>query len=493
MGRLQGGGRHANGLPDIATEWDAERRRHSRQLFPRDQRARPRRAARERIRRNPVPRRLGLVRVGELGLDLERNPRLPGEVQQRRLVRPAAVLPGATLTARSTPGVGRLGTTAPATGSRTIITVNSNGRWPCHSAGIITRPPTPALAGAIQLGKLGASARTAAAARLNWLRGGSTTCDGERPQPGTPQFRDRPQSSPTQAGRHRVVVAGVRRQAAVPVPGPLESAAVLRVRRRQRHDRDAAHGVRGRQRRHAARLRRRDRRGAPGVHPGRRVPESARADPAHLHAPLSTSTARRRWATRSSPAPGTRCWWAASTRAAAASTRSTSPIRKLQRGECRRHLPVGVHGCRRSRLHLQPPGDRAHGQRPVGRGLRQRLQQRVHGKVGHGRICTSSTSRTAASIRKIDTGVGTPAAQRPGDAGARRPQRRFHRRLRLRRRPARQHVEVRPHEHRPGDWDVAYKSRRRESPLFTAARRRRQSRSRSRPGRKSAAARRARA
>ena len=60
---------------------------------------------------------------------------------------------------------------------------------------------------------------------------------------------------------------------------------------------------------------------------------------------------------------------------------------------------------RRSRLHLQPSGDRAHAQRQVGGGVRQRLQQPPGTGTGHA-FCTSSTSTTARCIRKIDTGAG---------------------------------------------------------------------------------------
>ena len=121
----------------------------------------------------------------------------------------------------------------------------------------------------------------------------------------------------------------------------------------------------------------------------------------------SSSTARRPWATSSSAAPGTPCWSAASTRAARASTRSTSRSRRPSPRRTPTTSYLWEFTNRRSDLglHLQPSGHRAHGQwkwaaisatattiRPGAAVRRRRTTGRAY--------CSSSISRTGVVIRR---------------------------------------------------------------------------------------------
>ena len=295
---------------------------------------------------------------------------------------------------------------------RTIITVNSNGttgvpfRWLNSPAGIDTTRRN-------QL-KLAAENANIRQPRLNWLRG-SRAQEDQNVATGSPQFRDRPQ--PPQADYRNVWATSCRRRRSFvgkPLfmyPDVLESqpyssfvaANDTTAERRHMvyagandgmlHGFDAETGV--------ERL---------AFIPGAGVPEPARADPAVVHAPLL----RRRHADGGRCVlcrrHGTRCSWAASTRAARASTRSTSPIRMPSARPMRttsscgnsrtpRLRPTWVSrtAARRSCACATASGPRSSATATTASNWQRPC-------------CTSSTSRTGASSAR-----STPASARGGN------------------------------------------------------------------------------
>ncbi len=225
----------ANGRPDIATEWDADADGTPDNYFLVTNALRLGEQLTSAFSEILSRVRIGLFRLGEFRLDLGRDARVPGEVQQRRLVGPAPVLPGERGWLARSPGVGRLrGDPDPGhryrphnhhrqqqrNDRRSLPLAQFSRRHRHHAA-------QPAQAGGRERQHPPASPGLAA----RQPRAGRPELDRLAPVPRSAAAAAGGLSQ--RAGRHRRVVAGIRGQATVHVPRRARKPAVLLVRRRQ--------------------------------------------------------------------------------------------------------------------------------------------------------------------------------------------------------------------------------------------------------------------
>ena len=324
-----------NDLPDLQAEWDENGDGVPDNYFLVTNALKLSEQLERGVRGDRQAHWLGVVGVGEHRLDLERYPRLPGEVQQRRLDRPVAVVPGAiqptaSLLPSEWDAAQKLnGQTAD---SRVIITTQCGHRQ-CGAVPLGVRSAPPARR---SCNRRASDGRVRIAS--TFVRGDNAneqTAGRRVPQP-------RPPSSATSCPRHRCSSASRHSLSGHPGIAAYSAFVTVNANRPKIVYAGANDGML-----HAfdAGTRRRLGEERLGFIPGAVFSNLIElTKPTYTHQ-ASSWTARRRSAMPSTQAPGTRCWSVVSTRAARASMRSMSPIRAGSSEASAVQCPaLGIHG-----------------------------------------------------------------------------------------------------------------------------------------------------